>query len=223
MQRLLLHLTTLIKVNFVSVVVDCFQIAINVEEKVSSLNERFMELEEQAKQFSMHEKILQVSPLDRSDLVKFKANFESLFNLWTTAADWQITMADMLVSQFATLNAEKLNDYISACNKIVSKAMKQVAHSPGPLAVANVLKKKVDDMKKNVALITKLRHPGVRTRHWEMILKRIKPQLPIPTDEEFTLGFVLQLHLEDHSEVIINITDFARYLECCTIFTSVFP
>src|SRR5690349_15418630 len=68
-------------------------------------------------------------------------------------------------------------------------------------------------------ILTKLRHPGVRTRHWEIISKDISFKrmkfghltylVLVPADEEFTLGYVLQLHLENHQTAINNVTDVA--------------
>jgi hypothetical protein len=43
----------------------------------------------------------------------------------------------------------------------------------GPYNVAVQLKQKIDEFKGVMPFVTKLRHPGIRTRHWEMIAKDV--------------------------------------------------
>lgn len=51
--------------------------------------------------------------------------------------------------------------------------IKAMGHKRGPFVAASNLKKKIDQMKKHMALITQLRHPGVRLRHWELMFRKI--------------------------------------------------
>lgn len=98
-----------------------------------SINERFLELENKAKTFTEHEKILNVESLDYTSLENFKSDFEPLHSLWISAADWQISMSDNLRSTFTSLNAEKLNSYIYEMNKVVTRVLKLVSHKLGKL------------------------------------------------------------------------------------------
>lgn len=54
-----------------------------------------------------------------------------LYNLWTTSAEWyvivdyelttqrQVTMDELTISKFTSINADKLNNYINNCNSTV--------------------------------------------------------------------------------------------------------
>lgn len=77
----------------------------------------------------------------------------------------------------------------------------------GPHAMAVQLKDKTAEFKELMPLIAKLRHPGIRRRHWEAIATELSFRLP--SEEEFTLGYVLQLHLEQHADAINKLTDVA--------------
>jgi hypothetical protein len=83
------------------------------------------------------------------------------------------------------------------------------SHKTGPLGVAIELKKTIETMKSSIPLIVKLRHPGVRTRHWNMIFKEMGIE-QTQNDEKFTLLYVLDLHLERYQETVVNVTDYAR-------------
>jgi dynein heavy chain len=118
-------------------------------------------------------------------------------------------MSDFLNSQFTTLNAEKMDSYIFNCNRTISKVLKLIAHKSAPHSAASQLKKEIDDMKLNMPLITRLRHPGIRTRHWKLILDAVGIKDP-PPEDTITLKYILDLHLENHEQMVINVTDFAR-------------
>ncbi len=77
------------------------------------------------------------------------------------------------------------------------------------MLAATQLKESIDSMKNKMALITKLRHPGIRTRHWKLILSELG-MTEHPPEDTFTLAYILDLRLEQYSDTIVNVTDFAR-------------
>lgn len=93
------------------------------------------------------------------------------------------------------------------------KNLKEAPHSVAVKLKQRVLQNvtrfmvQIEEFKALMPLISKLRHPGVRTRHWEMMAKDITFRLP--PEPEFTLGYVLQLHLENHIDIVNKITDVA--------------
>jgi hypothetical protein len=64
--------------------------------------------------------------------------------------------------------------FINNCAKIGARTMKMYKNKKeGPYTGALQLKTKIDEFSQLMPLILKLRHPGIRTRHWEMIAKDI--------------------------------------------------
>lgn len=53
--------------------------------------------------------------------------------------------------------------------KTAYKLSKTFANVPGPLQVANYLKKKVDEFKTNLPILHAVCNPGMRQRHWDEI------------------------------------------------------
>jgi hypothetical protein len=133
-----------------------------------------------------------------------------LYAIWKTAANWQINLAEWLKTPFTQINADKMNNFIHEAFRTVSKGLKLVTHKAAPSTVGNELKKRIETMKGIMPFIIKLRHPGIRTRHWNMILREIGAEELHQEQESFTLAYVLDLHLENHPDITINVTDFAR-------------
>ena len=197
--------------------------ALSLEERVQTIHERFQELESKAKTYARHEQILGVEPVDRSSLEEFKQDFEPIYTLWKTAANWQISVEEWFKSSFISLNAEKMSNFVFEAHRNIAKILRQVrydshfcihsnmcpSHKTGPLGVATEMKRVIENMKSSIPLIVKLRHPGVRTRHWNMIFKEMGIE-STQNDAQFTLLYVLDLHLDKYQDTVVNVTDYAR-------------
>lgn len=168
--------------------------------------EKFQDLDRRIKLYTNHARILKIAPVIVAPLGDFRKEFEPLYDLWTTASNWQLEIDRLLRSSFTTINAEKMSQFIIKCSRTISKVLKQIPHKVAPFNVSGQLKKKIDEVKRNMPLIIKLRHPGIRTRHWYLILDDINGEEKAFNEEELTLKYVLGLQLENHAETIVNIT-----------------
>ena len=52
--------------------------------------------------------------------------------------------------------------------------MKRFQH-PGPLKAAATIKNKLEKFKINMPLINALCNPGLKTRHWDLMSKKVSP------------------------------------------------
>jgi len=53
------------------------------------------------------------------------------------------------------------------------KLMKRFQPHPGPLKAAATIKSKLEKFKINMPLITALCNPGLKSRHWELMSKKV--------------------------------------------------
>lgn len=93
-----------------------------------------------------------------------------------------------------------------------STSLKRVAHSfagrslcshSGELCIA--LQDIVESFKKTMPLITDLRNPAMRERHWAQLMDHIGAKFD-PAGEAFTLESVINLHLDQHVDFIAELS-----------------
>ena len=90
---------------------------------------------------------------------------------------------------------------------MLSKLKRELNHQVLIDGVLKPLSQQIDSFKEKCPLILKLRHPGIKTKHWEMISKlagfEILPSM------ELTLQDFLNLHLERWNDQIFEIANVA--------------
>eukprot|EP01119_Soliformovum_irregulare_P017766 TRINITY_DN5330_c0_g1_i3.p1 TRINITY_DN5330_c0_g1~~TRINITY_DN5330_c0_g1_i3.p1 ORF type:complete len:3685 (-),score=1128.16 TRINITY_DN5330_c0_g1_i3:1844-12898(-) len=185
--------------------------AITMGDRVRTIFQELQAAREKARMYAEEEKLFFYdvdAATTNQTLMQLIRDFEPLYTLWVTASDWTITTSQWFTSAFTSLSSEMMSKFINNSLRITSRIIKiYKGVKEAPAGVAAQLRQKVEEWKELIPMLTKLRHPGVRARHWDTLAKELK--LKLPAESEFTLGFVLQLHLEKHMEVIASVTDVA--------------
>jgi hypothetical protein len=101
-------------------------LALSLEERVQTIHDRFQILETNSKTYARHEQILGIESVDRSALEDFKQEFEPIYTLWKTAANWQISVAEWFKASFISLNAEKMSNFVFEAYRNIAKIIRQV-------------------------------------------------------------------------------------------------
>ena len=63
----------------------------------------------------------------------------------------------------------------------------------------------VESFKKTMPLIMDLRNPAMRPRHWASLMESVRTTFD-PTGPDFTLDSVVKLHLDQHAELIADLS-----------------
>lgn len=104
--------------------------------------------------------------------------------------------------------------------------------------VLPILKEKVTEFKHGMPVITSLRNPSLKARHWQLIERLI--QKSIARDKNFTLANLLEMNVRQHSsrkstiQILFNISTFhgsvsnifiySIWLDTtCTLYIGFFP
>ena len=66
---------------------------------------------------------------------------------------------------------------------------------------------KLEDFQKHIPLITAMRNPGLRDRHWERITNAVG--FPVKADAGFSLNRALQLNLPKYMTEIEEMSEYA--------------
>jgi MoxR-like ATPase len=106
------------------------------------------------------------------------------------------------------LRPDQVNNFILGAGKRITKLRKELA--PYPALIEKVLKplsEQIDRFNQDMPLVTKLRHPGIKTKHWEMISKIVG--FPVVPSNDLSLQEILQMDLGRWSEQINELAGVA--------------
>eukprot|EP00002_Diphylleia_rotans_P012132 TRINITY_DN2375_c0_g1_i1.p1 TRINITY_DN2375_c0_g1~~TRINITY_DN2375_c0_g1_i1.p1 ORF type:complete len:4335 (+),score=913.34 TRINITY_DN2375_c0_g1_i1:198-13202(+) len=180
-----------------------------VGDQVRQVQGEFAAVEAMYNQFCRYESLFGFEKSDNPVLRNSLKTFEPIFTLWTMSSEWLLKFAEWTNSAFNTLNADQMDKYLNNNGRIVRKLIRQfkTRKENCALRVANQLKNLMDDFKQHMPLISKLRHPGVKVRHWEALATKLG--FNIPAEGNFSLEYLINLHLEQYPDIVNSITDVA--------------
>lgn len=111
--------------------------------------------------------------------------------LWQSQEEWTKLVDEWTATVFDSLNVQTLQKNVNRFTQTVYMLDKGLPHNE----VVPRLKEKVLDFKRGMPVITSLRNPSLRRRHWESIERLI--QKSIAKDKAFTLGNLLEMNVSD--------------------------
>ncbi|OWF46435.1 Dynein heavy chain 6, axonemal [Mizuhopecten yessoensis] len=120
--------------------------------------------------------------------------------LWQSQEEWMKLVDEWTATVFENLNVQTLQKNVNRFTQTVYMLDKGLPHNE----VVPRLKEKVLDFKQGMPVITSLRNPSLRRRHWESIERLI--QKSIAKDKAFTLGNLLEMNIFKHKEKIQEIS-----------------
>lgn len=85
--------------------------------------------------------------------------------LWDAIDEWDSLFASWVEADFATLDPEELNAHTVRYGKSVNQLEKGLPPNP----VVPKLKERVESMRDKLPVITNLRNPTLKNRHWDSI------------------------------------------------------
>ena len=180
-----------------------------LEEEVRHINEKLIKAVEDAKLFNSREVLFGAERTDYSMLKKIVEDFEPFYLLWTTAGDWKKWQDSWMGDSFESLDAEQIDRNVNASWKTMYKVSK-VFNGKGLVECAancDEIKSHIEDYKQYVPIVTSLRNPGMRERHWDALTSEIGQDVrPGP---EFTLARIIEMGIPSHEETVTRVCDVA--------------
>eukprot|EP00899_Mesostigma_viride_P014884 jgi/Mesvir1/23397/Mv21091-RA.2 len=131
------------------------------------------------------------------EMAATEKDLELLEAMWSCKKEWETAFSGWKDGLFRELQVEELDEAAQRFSKKLTKLGRDIKHWP----VWHSLKDKVDAFKKTMPLVTDLRNPAMRPRHWDSLMEAIGERFD-PTGPDFTLAKVTELHLENFADQI---------------------
>jgi len=175
---------------------------------VNMLEAKLKEASETAALINSREKLFGFPETEFNEITRLQKDFLPYSQLWTMAADLNIAYPDWIFGPFMKLDAESLEKNVEKYWKLCYKLEKTFEMQVAPRSVAQTLKKKLDEFKGHLPLITALRNPGLRDRHWTQLSNEIGVELKAD-GAGLTLKYILEMDVQSHVAVVTQISEVA--------------
>ncbi|XP_015770017.1 PREDICTED: dynein heavy chain 6, axonemal-like [Acropora digitifera] len=167
---------------------------------LSGLLEKMETLNNLALTYKTHQKNFKVEVAKFEELEEVYAELKLKQSLWNSLVEWDVVDGEWLETSFEELNPETLSNEVMKYAKTVMQLEKGLP----PNSVVPILKEKVEEMRRKLPVITNLRNPALKPRHWEHIQQIFGYHF---TEEEpLTLGLLNKIDAFDHTEAIEEVS-----------------
>ena len=160
------------------------------------LDERMEVLQAQAATYKGYQKQFRVEVTKFAALEETHAEVKARKTLWDTVKEWQDLEQNWQTTPFLAIDAEEMSATVARVAKAVYALNKTLPENE----VGPQLQLSIDKMKAKLPVITDLRNPALKARHWEKIDQVLGQD--IPQDDSFTLELLDQLGAWDQADAL---------------------
>ncbi|XP_036606051.1 dynein heavy chain 6, axonemal [Trichosurus vulpecula] len=168
---------------------------------LSELQLTLDDLQKRAFQYKSYQKNFKVEVSKFEALEEVSAELKLKQLLWDSLYEWEILLQDWLQCKFELLDPETLNSQVSKYAKFVNQLEKGLP----PNNVVPQLKFKVEMMKEKLPVITDLRNPFLKPRHWVTIEQIVDVTLVDP-ENPLTLERLIHMNVFEFGPEIQDVS-----------------
>ena len=171
--------------------------------KLEALDQAFQVIKADSTRMAEYQEILKVQVTRYDEVEDLEIDMRLKKNLWQSLHDWGEQIEAWSTAPFESLNADQMQVQVTKYAKVVNQSEKGL-----PLnTVLPILKDKVDQFKTMVPVVVALRNESLKEHHWGQIEQSIHSE--IVRDENFTLGYLLDLRVNEYKEEIETVSTAA--------------
>ncbi|XP_033124826.1 dynein heavy chain 6, axonemal-like [Anneissia japonica] len=134
------------------------------------------------------------------DLSELERDLQLRSLLWESSSEWESLVEEWTATQFDQLKVDSVQKNVNKFTQTVFMLEKGLPANE----VLPTLKENVVSFKKGMPVISSLRNPALRSRHWKEIQDLIGRNILI--EKKFSLGKLLELQVFEHKDRINDIS-----------------
>jgi len=183
---------------------------VEVAAMAKSIKQRCDEANEYAKMINNRESLVgQEDVSDYSSIQQMQKEFKPYFDLWTVVETWNTSYNSWLNDPFEELNGADVEECVDNSFKTMAQVIRFFRDKDLPkiLAIAENLKKDIEDFKIQVPIVIALRTDGMKDRHWNMLSEKVG--FKVFPGEGFTFQQCIDMKLYEHTDNVVDIGERA--------------
>ncbi|XP_071942686.1 dynein axonemal heavy chain 6-like [Antedon mediterranea] len=173
---------------------------VKVTSILKKLGNKLDELQKHAFQYKTYQKNFKVEVTKYEELEETHAELKLKQLLWNSLEKWDVISQDWTEEPFDDIDPETISGTVQK----YSKSVYQLEKGLPPNQVVPKLKSKVEDMKEKLPVITNLRNPALKQRHWDSIESILDHKFS--SGEVLNLGLLTELDAFQHTEAIEEVS-----------------
>ncbi|XP_039087571.1 dynein heavy chain 2, axonemal [Hyaena hyaena] len=137
------------------------------------------------------------------DLQNLEKELDALQQIWEATRDWEESWSRWKTGRFLDLQTEAMEAVAHGLSRRLLRLAKE--YKDRNWEVIETTRSKIEQFKRTVPLISDLRNPALRRRHWDQVREEIQREFDQESDS-FTLEQIVQLGMDQHVEKIGEIS-----------------
>ena len=177
-------------------------------DKCKAIMADIVEIEKKQERYSTCEKLLEFAETQNPTLKDVRRSFEPVYDAWTLIGEWSIQYATWVGSPLSEISGPQLestvNSFLDRSTSVLNM-LERKRKSDGAVRALRDFKGIIASFLKFVPVILKLRHPGVRHRHWQALQRSgvckgaISPAM--------TLSYLMQMGIDKEEAAVSVVVD----------------
>ncbi|XP_038058161.1 dynein heavy chain 6, axonemal-like isoform X2 [Patiria miniata] len=168
---------------------------------LNKLGGRLEMLQKTAFLYKSYQKNFKVEVFKYEELEETHAELKLKQLLWESLEEWDKIAVQWTECEFDNLDPEELSGTVAR----YAKSVHQLEKGLPPNHVVPKLKERVEGMREKLPVITNLRNPSLKQRHWEAIENILDFNL-LKSEEPISLGLLTNLDAFSHTEEIEEVS-----------------
>eukprot|EP00930_Biecheleria_cincta_P042962 TRINITY_DN29559_c0_g2_i1.p1 TRINITY_DN29559_c0_g2~~TRINITY_DN29559_c0_g2_i1.p1 ORF type:complete len:4097 (+),score=999.81 TRINITY_DN29559_c0_g2_i1:1152-12293(+) len=153
-----------------------------------------------SERYNRFQDVLKMEPTAFENVEELKQSFNQQAKLWRNIDQWEEISVEWNNQSFGTIDTDTINKKMQEFNKVAVQSSKAMPDN----AVPQIWAEQVSQFKNTIPVVVALRNKALKGRHWEAIHELIGE---IDTeDENFTLGSLLGMGVDQHMEAIMEVS-----------------
>ncbi|KAM4749227.1 dynein axonemal heavy chain 2 [Rhinophrynus dorsalis] len=175
-------------------------------EQISATRQVMNSLKEEENVLCSGLSMFKIEQPSSKDLQALEKDLDSIQLLWEATNEWEHHWSEWKSGRFLTLETEYMENTAQSLYKRLSKLSRELKEKNWEAVETS--RNRIDQFKRTIPLITDLRNPALRERHWSQVKQEV--QRPFDqTAEDFTLEKIVELGFDQHVEKINEISTSA--------------
>ncbi|XP_042138199.1 dynein axonemal heavy chain 2 isoform X2 [Peromyscus maniculatus bairdii] len=172
-------------------------------DQIAQVRAMLMAMREEENNLRSNLGIFKIEQPASKDLQNLEKELDALQQVWEITRDWEESWNQWKTGCFLTLQTEAMESMAHGLYRRLTRLAKE--YKDRNWDIIETTRSKIEQFKRTMPLISDLRNPALRERHWDQVKDEIQREFD-QESESFTLEQIVQLGMDQHVEKIGEIS-----------------
>nr|XP_021503796.1 dynein heavy chain 2, axonemal [Meriones unguiculatus] len=172
-------------------------------EQIAQMRAMLMAMREEENSLRANLGIFKIEQPFSKDLQNLEKELEALQQVWEITRDWEESWNEWKTGCFLTLQTEAMETMAHGLYRRLTRLAKE--YKDRNWDIIETTRSKIEQFKRTMPLISDLRNPALRERHWDQVKEEVQREFN-QESESFTLEEIVKMGMDQHVEKISEIS-----------------